>query len=58
MMEVYLLGVIVAIVKLSDFATIKLGVSLYCFCALIIVTTAAYAAMDPRVVWERLEVKQ
>ena len=58
MMEVYLLGVIVAIVKLTDFATIELGTALYCFSALIIVTAAANAAMDPRIVWEKLEAVQ
>ena len=56
MMEVYMLGVLVAIVKLSDWASIEPGLSLYAFAALIIVTAAANAALDPRAVWRRLDV--
>lgn len=54
MVEVYLLGVIVAYAKLIDLATIELGVALYSFVALIFVMIAADAALEPRVVWERL----
>lgn len=54
MMEVYLLGVIVAYVKLIDLARLELGVALYAFVALIILIVAAEAAMDPRQVWDRL----
>ncbi len=54
MMEVYLLGVFVAYVKLIELATIELGVALYSFVALIVLLAAADAALDPRVVWQRL----
>jgi paraquat-inducible protein A len=54
MMEVYLLGVIVAYVKLTDLARLELGVAVYSFVALILVMVAAEAALDPRKVWERL----
>ena len=54
MMEVFLLGVIVAYVKLVDMATIELGVALYSFTALIVVMVWAEASLDPREVWERL----
>jgi paraquat-inducible protein A len=54
MMEVYMLGVLVALVKLADFATVIPGLSLYAFAALIIVTAAASAALDPRIVWAKL----
>ncbi|MCH6545045.1 MAG: paraquat-inducible protein A [Deltaproteobacteria bacterium] len=55
MMEVYLLGVIVAYVKLIDMATIVLGIALYSFAALIVLVTAAGMTLDPDEVWERLE---
>ena len=55
MAEVYLLGVLVAFVKLSDMARVELAVAFYAFCALILLSTAANAAMDPREVWSRLE---
>jgi paraquat-inducible protein A len=54
MMEVYLLGVIVAYVKLTDLARLELGIAVYSFVALIVVMVAAEAALDPRKVWERL----
>ncbi len=56
MVDVYMLGVIVAMVKLSDFATIVPGAALYSFAALLIFMAAAGATLDPHDVWERLEV--
>ncbi len=55
MMEVYLLGVLVAIVKLSDMATIEFGTALYCFVALIVLLAAGEAALEPEEVWERID---
>ena len=57
MMEVYMLGVLVALVKLADFATVIPDLALYSFAALIIVTAASSAALDPRIVWESLSEK-
>ena len=54
MMEVFLLGVIVAYVKLSDLAKLELGTALFAFIGLILVMIAAEAALDPREVWDRL----
>jgi paraquat-inducible protein A len=54
MMEVYLLGVIVAYVKLSDLARLELGLAVYGFVGLILVMMAAEAALDPHRIWERL----
>jgi paraquat-inducible protein A len=54
MMEVYLLGVIVAYVKLSDLARLELGIALVAFVALIVVMIAAEAALEPHEIWRRL----
>jgi paraquat-inducible protein A len=54
MMEVFLLGVIVAYVKLSDLAKLELGIALFAFVALILVMIAAQLALEPREVWDRL----
>jgi paraquat-inducible protein A len=54
MMEVYVLGVIVAYVKLTDFAHLELGIAVYSFAALILTMVAAESALDPRQVWLRL----
>jgi paraquat-inducible protein A len=58
MTEVYMLGVFVAITKLSDLATIVPGTALYSFGVLIVLMAAADAALDPDIVWERLEVRR
>jgi len=54
MMEVYLLAVIVAYVKLSDLAQLEFGIAAFAFVGLIVVMIAAEAALDPRQVWERI----
>ena len=55
MLEIYLLAVFATLVKLASMATIRPDVGAYAFGALILVSAAAKAAFDPRVVWERLE---
>lgn len=54
MMEVYMLGALVAIVKLTDFADIQLEFGFYAFAALIFVVTAANAALRPEALWNRI----
>lgn len=55
MMDVYLLGVIVAVVKLSDLANLVPGVAIYSFVALILTLAAADSALDTHTVWEKME---
>jgi len=55
MMEVFMLGILVSIVKLAKMASIVPGVSLYAFVVLIFVLAATTASLDPHLVWERLE---
>jgi paraquat-inducible protein A len=57
MMEVFLIGILVALVKLADMAEIIPGLSLWAFAALIPTLSGTLAAFDPHVVWERLEVR-
>jgi paraquat-inducible protein A len=54
MMEVYLLGVIVAYVKLQDLAVVHLGIALYSFVGTIILLAAADARFEPHAIWRRL----
>lgn len=54
MMEVFLLGVIVAYVKLIDLATLDLGPAIFSFGALIIVLAAGESAINRRDVWNAL----
>ncbi len=54
MLDVFMLGILVAVVKLSDMASIVPGISLWAFAGLILALAAAFAALDPAAVWERL----
>ena len=54
MMDVFMLGILVAVVKLADMATIVPGTSLWAFVMLIFLLAAAQAFLDPREVWQRL----
>jgi len=54
MMEVFMLGILVAIVKLAKMASIIPGIALYSFAALILVLAGAMASLDPDIVWDRL----
>ncbi|MFM8331176.1 MAG: paraquat-inducible protein A [Candidatus Methylumidiphilus sp.] len=54
MTEVYMLGILVAMVKLADLATLDLGVALYAFAALIVCMAATDASLDEHAVWQRL----
>jgi paraquat-inducible protein A len=54
MMEVFMLGILVSVVKLMKMATIVPGISLYCFAVLIFILAGSMASLDPRIIWERL----
>ncbi len=54
MMDVFMLGILVSVVKLSEIATIFPGASLFAFGVLILVLAAAQAALDPDLVWSRV----
>jgi paraquat-inducible protein A len=54
MMEVYLLGMIVAYVKLIELAHIELGIAVYAFVATVLFEIAAEAKIEPMAVWHRL----
>ncbi len=55
MVEVYLLGVFVAYVRLSAIVQIEVGVALYALGALLLVMIAAEALLDHQAVWEEME---
>lgn len=56
MMDVFMIGILVSVVKLADMARILPGMSLYAFVALIFVLAAAQAALDPDIVWRRVRL--
>ncbi|MBF0194443.1 MAG: paraquat-inducible protein A [Magnetococcales bacterium] len=56
MVGVYMLGVLVAIVKLADLATVVPGWGLYALFSLLLVTVAAAATLNPRVIWQTSDI--
>jgi paraquat-inducible protein A len=57
MMEVFMVGILVAITKLVDMASVLPGLALWAFAGLIVALAGAMASLDPEAVWERLEVR-
>ena len=55
MIEVMMLGVLVALTKIADYATVVPGVALFVLGALVFVMAAMESAFDPREVWERIQ---
>ena len=55
MVEVFLLGVLVSVVKLENVASVVPGIALWCFGALMFLMAALAAVFDQRVLWARLE---
>ena len=55
MIEVMMLGVLVALVKIADYATVIPGTALFALGGLIVVLAAMQASFDPREVWARIQ---
>jgi paraquat-inducible protein A len=55
MIEVMMLGVLVALVKIADYATVIPGLALFLLGALVFVLAGMQAAFDSREVWERIQ---
>ena len=53
MLDVFLLAVLVALVKLSTWANVVPGPGLVAFTAVVVLTMLASAAFDPKLLWER-----
>jgi len=55
MLEVYMLGIIVACVKLSSTSELKLGFGLYAFIALLVITAMLASSLDRYLFWQRID---
>lgn len=58
MMEVFMLGILVSVVKLAKMAKIIPGVALFSFLALIFVMAAMTASLDSHLIWEKWDEKR
>jgi len=54
MLDVFMLGVLVAFVKLGNMATMHVGISLFAFVGLILVSAAATSAFEPHLLWQQI----
>lgn len=55
MFDVYMLGLLVAFIKMNDLGGLVTGTGLYCFVALLVVATACSSVFDSRLAWLRLD---
>jgi len=55
MIEVMLLGVLVSLTKIAEFASIIMGGAFFALFALVILLAAIQSNFDPRQVWQRIE---
>lgn len=54
MLEVFMLGILVSVVKLGDLATLIVGTAFWSFAGLILTMAAASSMLEPFVVWRML----
>ena len=54
MLDVYMLGILVALIKMSSLGTMEVEPGLYSFVAMMLVSTLMTLSYDPEAVWERL----
>jgi paraquat-inducible protein A len=55
MMEVFMVGILVSVVKLAKMAQIIPGISLFSFLALIFVLAAMTVSLDDHLIWHKWE---
>ena len=55
MLDVFLLGALVSLVRLTQVAKIELGVGIYAVGAYVLLLATAVSVFEPRMLWERVE---
>ena len=58
MVDVFILGALVSLVKLTQIATVEVGPALYAVGGYILLLTAALASFEPHAMWSRAEALQ
>jgi len=54
MLEIYLLGTLVSIIKLKDIAQLEIGFGFYCLSALILIFTLSSIMFNPHQLWQQI----
>lgn len=57
MLEIYMVGILVAMIKLAKMATVVPGIASVAFMFLIILLTAAISGLNPHDIWKRIPIK-
>jgi paraquat-inducible protein A len=55
MIDIFMISILVALVKLGNVATIETGLGATCFAAVVVITMFASMSFDPRLMWDALE---
>jgi paraquat-inducible protein A len=55
MNEVMILGILVALIKIAELATVEPGIGMYAVGGLVVLFAAIMITFDPREVWRRIE---
>ncbi len=55
MVEVYMLGILVSIIKMHSMAAIEYNMGFFCFFALVVITVASSVKLDEDLFWELIE---
>jgi paraquat-inducible protein A len=55
MMEVMLLGILVALIKIAELATVEAGIGIYAVGVLVLLFPAVMVNFDPDEIWERVQ---
>lgn len=55
MMEVMLLGILVALIKIAELATVEAGIGMYAVGVLVLLFPAVMVSVDPDEIWQRVQ---
>lgn len=55
MLDVYMIAMLVAVIKLFDIASIHAGLGLYCYAGLLLTTILVTVTLDKKQIWELIE---
>ena len=54
MLEIYVLGVLISVIKLADMASVSIGYGFYCFVAMMLVEVMISIYLNPYAIWDLL----
>ena len=58
MIDIFMISILVALVKLGNVATIETGLGATCFAAVVVITMFASMSFDPRLIWDVMEEEE